>query len=817
MATYAVGSGKPYATIQSAINAMGAANDVDGLIPVDAGTYTESLDLKKHPSGWCMPVNIYAADPNNRPVITCAATTYGMLADVATHSGTAGTRLPTFTNLIWSGGSATTALVNSSGGAPLRFYGCDFLSVMYGKTLFYQPYGGTSVTYRWVIDRCWFYAGAQVILNAYGGHGIITNSRFRWYNGAQSMLQTSGANWYAYNNSIKSSANGGILVMVGTAKNNAVEVASGTAPTRVFDCTTTYDYNCTYGWAGTNTGTNGGHNIVGSNPGFTAADSGDFSITTASPCYNAGTTLSDVTVDYRSVARPQGAAYDIGAYEVIPTTTVSSITVLSTTSIRLNLASAMASDSTWANAANFTITSGSGAPVTVTAAAASGNPGSSITLTTSEHTNATTYNVAWAGVTNVTSGNSNYTGQGTAPTIQSAVMTSPIYIVVTFSEAMLDEAALTTTTNYTISGASPFNPTLVTRINPTQVALTLGQSLGAASRTLAVYRPRDIAYNECNDTRTVAIYQTTVSTAVASVGFTGYKLRLNLAEQTYKVSGWGAATVTISGPTVVSCAYSTAADFATYIEYTLSEQEAGATYTVTWSGILGVVDGSTYFTGVGVAPSLASVSAASVTSMVVVWNEAMLDEAALTNAANYVLTPAAGSDTIDVLSVTRDSATQVTLTTTQQTPGRLYSIAIDGPRDLAHNVAHVTGSDVVQGFVTTIAVAEAQDATTVRVSFALPVASSTSLLDPNNYVFERLAPLLPAAPELVCYSVVTDGNNPTEYVDLTVNPQGYTQNYRVSLSDIDGVTDGHADFEGLNLYNHLSITGSVPVGNWGGA
>jgi hypothetical protein len=39
-----------------------------------------------------------------------------------------------------------------------------------------------------------------------------------------------------------------------------------------------------------------------------------------SPCINTGATLADVTTDIRGVVRPQGAAYDIGAYEFISAT-----------------------------------------------------------------------------------------------------------------------------------------------------------------------------------------------------------------------------------------------------------------------------------------------------------------------------------------------------------------------------------------------------------------------------------------------------------------------------------------------------------------
>jgi hypothetical protein len=51
------------------------------------------------------------------------------------------------------------------------------------------------------------------------------------------------------------------------------------------------------------------------NPQFVNAGGGDFTLQAGSPAINAGTTVSLVTTDYAGVARPQGPAYDIGAYE----------------------------------------------------------------------------------------------------------------------------------------------------------------------------------------------------------------------------------------------------------------------------------------------------------------------------------------------------------------------------------------------------------------------------------------------------------------------------------------------------------------------
>ena len=48
-------------------------------------------------------------------------------------------------------------------------------------------------------------------------------------------------------------------------------------------------------------------------------DSADWRIKGFSPCVNVGKTLSNVTSDIRGVARPEGSAYDMGAYEYVET------------------------------------------------------------------------------------------------------------------------------------------------------------------------------------------------------------------------------------------------------------------------------------------------------------------------------------------------------------------------------------------------------------------------------------------------------------------------------------------------------------------
>lgn len=592
MALYTVGAGKAYANPQAAANAAGAANDYNGQLEVYPGTYVLNLTLRTHPSTYVMPLSIYAADPTNKPIFQSTTGSYALLADAATHSS-AGTAQPTFTNIKWSGGTAATYHTYSNGGAPLRFYGCEFISQFYGKQIFYQPYGGTSGR-GWVIDRCWFYNCGQIVFNSGGGVGTLTNNRIRWYNGSQTMIQAGFSTWTAYNNSVASGANGGTLFIVGTAKNNAVSRTGGSTPTKIFDTFTGGGLgygNNVFNWGGSNSGTNLGGNVTNADPGFADPENGDFAITTGSACYNAGATIAEVTTDHRGTARPQGASYDVGAYELVLGTTVSSITVLSSTSVRLNLAGSVASDATWATAGNFTITSGTGAAVTVSSAAASGNPGSSITLTTSEHTNGATYTVAWSGLTNVTSSSTTYTGQGVAPTISSATFTAAQTMRVTFSEVVTNNAALTTVGNYTLTptAGAGFNPTTVTRISSTVVDLTVDRSLGAATGTLAIANVTDHPGNALSPSSSnVTAYTAAPDGVVGRLEGGASFVRVLLNSPVFRdVATWVGSSVTIS-PYLRATYHGVDASPANWVDFVTSDSSAGVDYTIAVTDLVGV-------------------------------------------------------------------------------------------------------------------------------------------------------------------------------------------------------------------------------------
>jgi hypothetical protein len=60
------------------------------------------------------------------------------------------------------------------------------------------------------------------------------------------------------------------------------------------------------------------HSMFGVDPLFVNPESGDFHLRVDSPAIDAGVALSDFNYDKHIVSRPQGAAWDIGAYEALP-------------------------------------------------------------------------------------------------------------------------------------------------------------------------------------------------------------------------------------------------------------------------------------------------------------------------------------------------------------------------------------------------------------------------------------------------------------------------------------------------------------------
>lgn len=124
------------------------------------------------------------------------------------------------------------------------------------------------------------------VLYANKGHGIMTS--------------TGTTNSKIYNNTVYGGAQTGIYLYPNSSgadvRNNIVY---GNATTQILDEGST---------------TNLFKNLT-TDPRFVNAAALDFTLQTGSPAIDAGQTLAEVTTDIQNTPRPQGGAYDIGAYE----------------------------------------------------------------------------------------------------------------------------------------------------------------------------------------------------------------------------------------------------------------------------------------------------------------------------------------------------------------------------------------------------------------------------------------------------------------------------------------------------------------------
>ncbi len=137
--------------------------------------------------------------------------------------------------------------------------------------------------------------------------------------------------FFVYNNTIYTSFSGislfvnlGSIHVLSEFKNNLIYMTAGTAFVNPSSWTPTaasqVNFNSIFlsGGAAAYSGTHAGWNAntVSTDPLF-ITNGTDFHLQATSPCKNAGTTIAAVTVDKDGVTRPQGAAYDIGAYELL--------------------------------------------------------------------------------------------------------------------------------------------------------------------------------------------------------------------------------------------------------------------------------------------------------------------------------------------------------------------------------------------------------------------------------------------------------------------------------------------------------------------
>lgn len=557
-----------YGTIGDAI--QHSSHITKDTIRVRAGTYAEDIDWRiSAVGGWLSVATVEAYDPANKPVVTGAGGTQTVRKDALYNAGAAGLK-GKIKNLVFDTCAGSTNGV-IYGAPPFDLESVDFVNT---TTTCMRWVGGDSGRPS-IVQLCTSIAADGVAFAVTGvtDYATIRNCTIVRTAATTAAITGTTSDGNIYNNSVYvvRSANSWTAITGKLVTNNTIQNAGTAAAGGIL--AGTYTTNALYGSFTTPySGSNGGGNLSGSDPLYTNPATGNLLPQTGSPLIDAGTTLGSFSDSINGVTRPSGSAWDIGAYEVLAVATVTGITVLGPTSIRLDLSDVVSSDATWEDAGNYTITpSGGAAAVTVTGAAISSS--TTITLTTTEHTNGGDYNLAWAGLTNITSGNDDYTGEGESPTVTAASMTAAKVVRVTFSEPMTNNAALTTVGNYTVTGATVAS---VARVDSTHVDVTLVARIPLASSTVTVNGPQDLALNPVdNSSQAFAVPYLTMVSGTAPSRYTA-QITFNLAP----TSGVSAATdwtVTPASGGVVVAVTGVVATSATVYTVTVWPQMSPAT------------------------------------------------------------------------------------------------------------------------------------------------------------------------------------------------------------------------------------------------
>ena len=344
---------QPFRTIAHGLSALQAGET----LYIRGGVYNETINSSQLPSGtsWAN-APVIAGYPGESVVLTAS----GSGTDIITLSGS--TRYVIFQNLILDGQGTAHNGVNNPGNSTdhIRFDtveirnfwnqgafvitslgGYEFLNcnvhhiVANGQQSANQSHGlylGNSV----LVDGGQYHDnggyGIQIYNSNYPAqptnNNIVRNTRI-YHNATGGAggggITIGGDNNLIYNNLVYSNGSDGIDVVWGSPTNtqlynNTVWNNNGSGGIYVSGSNTKLINNIVYQNIGGNITMAGGSgntqatNLT-SNPLFFNAASGDFRVQLGSLAINAGTSLSAVPVDMVGAPRPQGGAYDVGAYE----------------------------------------------------------------------------------------------------------------------------------------------------------------------------------------------------------------------------------------------------------------------------------------------------------------------------------------------------------------------------------------------------------------------------------------------------------------------------------------------------------------------
>lgn len=320
---------------------------------VTGGTYAEALTSGSGgiPSGtsWTSPVKIAAyqgatvilrpSSGSNVLTFAASAPSYVVIDGLVLDAANVVFSPTDWGNGVYIGGGAhhirvqNSAIMNAPGQGVLVVGGGynEFLNLaVHDNGRVYQLTHGLYIdSSNNLVERCRIYNNAAWGLQVYGGNRPSDNivRRNSVYNntrlGNGGGIQLAGARNTAFNNVVWNN-DGGSAIEVGWGDPVDIRVLNNTISNRYgiyihTDSTRTrvqnnivYGSNAVVENAGT--GTIISNNLL-ANPDFANAAGGDFRLLPTSVAIDAGTSISEVFIDFDEVRRPQGLALDIGAYE----------------------------------------------------------------------------------------------------------------------------------------------------------------------------------------------------------------------------------------------------------------------------------------------------------------------------------------------------------------------------------------------------------------------------------------------------------------------------------------------------------------------
>jgi parallel beta-helix repeat protein len=342
---------QPFKTIAHGISVLTPG----AFLLIMAGTYDEAPSTFPNGSSWAAPVTI-AAYPGDTVIVqpstaaenvfSFAGTVSYVVLDGLILDGTNLVNTATdWGNCVYVGTAAdhikvnNCELRNAPGQGILTVGGAHFnqflnLNIHDNGLHFQLTHGIYLESSNNTVSGCQSYNNAAWGIQVYGSDHLPSNNLItgnKVYNNTRlgnggGIVLSSGTTNVAYNNLIYGN-NGGYAVEISfgggpsntRVENNTIDNAFG-IDIGADSTNATVTNNIVNGAASPPIGDAGvgstiSHNYTAGSPGFVNQAAHNYHLTATSPAVDAGLTIAEVTVDYDGVTRPQGAAYDIGAYE----------------------------------------------------------------------------------------------------------------------------------------------------------------------------------------------------------------------------------------------------------------------------------------------------------------------------------------------------------------------------------------------------------------------------------------------------------------------------------------------------------------------